>query len=176
MKVVIVHTVVEEMVVRRAGAAVALPQPFVEAAVNRAIRQVRAEMPFTEHPGAVAIRAEGVGHGQFTGAEVISGGDGVPDFDVMGIFPGHQRTAGRRTGGVHVKIREARGLGVEPVELRRANDRVAVRGDVTIAHVVHDEDDDVGLACVGGHRRAAKNQCTGQDDENVFQTQQSEYL
>ena len=52
---VVVDAVVEEMIVGGAGAAVALAEPLVEAAVHRAIGKVRSEMPLAEHRRAVAV-------------------------------------------------------------------------------------------------------------------------
>ncbi len=68
----VVDAVVEEMIVGGAGAAVTLAQPLVEAAVYRPVGKVRSEMPLAEHPGAVAVRAKGVSHGQFVRAEMVS--------------------------------------------------------------------------------------------------------
>ncbi len=68
----------------------------------------------------------------------------------MGIFPGHQGGAGGRAGWIDMKIRQARGLGMEPVELGRPDHRVAVGRDVAVAHVINENDDNVGLLLGGG--------------------------
>ena len=54
VEVAIVDAVVGEVVIARAGAAVALSQPFVKAAIHRSVGVVRPKVPFAEHPRAVA--------------------------------------------------------------------------------------------------------------------------
>ena len=118
-------------------------------------------MPLAEQSRAVPVRAEGVGHGQFVRAEMVTAGNGGPHLDVMGIFPGHQASASGRAGRIDVEVRQAHGLGVKTVEIGSVDHRVAVGRDVAVSHVIDEYDNDVGFPRCGSKSLGAKEQAEG---------------
>jgi hypothetical protein len=74
--------------------------------------------------------------------------------------------------GLDVEVRQARAFGREPVDARcrrAAKDTAAVATYLAVAEVVHQDEDDVGLAsvcCECAKRADAKQQC--HDDASGF--------
>ena len=58
---------------------------------------------------------------------------------------GYQRSAGRRAGWSNVVVIEPHGFSRQLVEVRGFHDRVAVNGEIAIALVIGDDEDDVGF-------------------------------
>jgi hypothetical protein len=128
--------VVAPVVGGAAGAAVAVAEPFVKAAVDRPVGEIAAKMPLAEDPGAVAVVAENVGHGHFPVTQHVAPVDGAPAAHAMAIAAGHQGGARRTAIRVNVEIREAHSLPREAVHVRRGQDRIAGAGQITVALVV----------------------------------------
>ena len=57
----------------------------------------------------------------------------------------HECGSGRRTRRAHLKIREARCLIIEGIDVRCFEDRIAHAGEIPHALVVRHDEDDVGL-------------------------------
>ena len=60
------------------------------------------------------------------------------------VAPGQELAARGRAHGGDVEVGQADGLGVQAVEVRRLEDRIAVAREVAVALVVGHDDDDVG--------------------------------
>ncbi len=68
----------------------------------------------------------------------------APHAGVAGVAPGHEHGArGRADRRAGVEVGEAQALGGQPVEVRRANELLAVGADVAVAEVVGEDEDDV---------------------------------
>ena len=68
---------------------------------------------------------------------------GVEGARTLGVPARHQRRSRRGTDRVHIKLRQARTLPCETVEVRRLKDGVSVHGEVPPALVIRHYDDDV---------------------------------
>ena len=68
------------------------------------------------------------------------------------IHAGQELAARRRAHRRDVEVGEPDALVVQPVEVRRLQHRIAVAGQLAVALVVGDDDEDVGLGCwfIGG--------------------------
>ena len=71
--------------------------------------------------------------------------NGVPDAGAVGPVTGEKRGTGGRAGGSDVVVGEDGGLGVELVKVGRLYDGITVAGEVAVALVIGDDDDDVGF-------------------------------
>jgi len=97
--------------------------------------------------GGIAPLAEQLGDADFALSQVVSAavGDPTPDPVAVGRAAGENRRAGRRadsTGGI--TLREAHSLGSKPVEVRGANERMSIAGQISPALIVGEKDHDVG--------------------------------
>lgn len=88
--------------------------------------------------------------GHFVFTEHGAAHDGVPDAGSVGPVPGHERRPGGGAGGGNVVICQDGGFAVERVEVGSLDDGVAVAGEIAVALVVGDDDDDVRLLSSGG--------------------------
>ena len=152
-------------IVRRlADAAAAVAQDLLEAAVFRAIGVIVAKVPLAEHASVVAGIAENRSQRDFVGAQHGTAHDGVPDARAIGPMSGQKRGSRRGAGGGDVVIGEADALSVQRVEIRRLQDRVSVAGEVAVALIVGDDQDDIGaLGRVDGERADEEQEEGGQD-------------
>jgi hypothetical protein len=127
-------------------AAPAVDEHFVKAARGGQILFFIAEMPLAEDAGGVTRIAEHLSESDGLWCEAFAFEDGVGDAVLELVAAGEEGGAGRGTGGADVKILKAHALGAEAVEVGRLEDGVAVGGDVAVALVVGEEEDDVGLS------------------------------
>ena len=139
----VVEVVVAPEVRRLADAAAAVDQDLLESAILRPEGVVVAEVPFAEDARAVAPRREDIRHRHLVAAEQRPAQDRVPDARAVAVAPGHQRGPRRRAGRAHVEIRQADALAMQRVDVRRAEDRIAVAAQVAVALVVGDHQNDV---------------------------------
>jgi len=86
----------------------------------------------------------------------------MPDAGAVGPVTGEQSAAGRRAGGSDVVVVEGDGLGVELVDVGSLDPGVAIAGEVAVALVVGDDEDDVGLLRWGEEWEASGKE--GEDD------------
>ena len=141
----------------------------IEAAYRR--RHAVAHVPFADGGGMIAGGLEHLRDGDATGVEraAIAGegfalvaragetraaiGGHEADAGLVRIQAGEQRSARRTTPRAVVELREAQPIGGERIEIRCA-DFTAVTSQVREAHVVGEDDEDVGFrARCGGDRR-----------------------
>ena len=148
----VVEVVVTPVVGPLTDAAPAVAEDVVETLVLRAVRVVIAQVPFAEHAGAVAGRLEHLGHRDFVGAHQRAAHDRVPHAGASGVAARHQRTTAGRAGGVDVEVGEPNALAVELVHVGRLDHRVSVSGQVAVALVVGNHQDNVGA----GRRRLGR--------------------
>ncbi len=138
------------------------PVELVEAPLDGPVRLVaargdlRGDVPLAAHVGAVAGDAEDFGEGDRFAVEraavaVVSAVVGhVADARLVGVEPREEGGAGRAAAGGVVELAEADAAGGEGVG-GGGLDLAAVAADVRVAHVVAQDDDDVGAAGqVGG--------------------------
>ncbi len=131
---------------RLAHAAAAVAQHLIEPAIFGPEGVVVAQVPFAEHPGHVAAVLEVLGQGHLVFADHGAAHDGVPDAGPVGPVTGQEPGAGWRARRRHVVILQPHRLAVELVQIRRFDDGIAMRGDVWVALIVGDDEDDVRLA------------------------------
>lgn len=121
-------------------------------------------VPLAGHVAAVAAGGEEFGDGGVIGAEIAAVGglaavvDHVADADLVGVHAGEQGGAGgAATGGV-VEVGKAEAAAGEGVEVGGANFG-AVAGEIAEAHVVGEDEDDVGgRGGLGGQGRGGGQQ------------------
>ena len=116
----------------------------------------RRVVPFADHDGFVAGGAQGLGQGRggerdFTGIARIAGVVvGQPaGTHRMGVAAGQQRRARRRADGMGGVVGQAHAASGQGVDVRRV-DLGAVTAGVGPAHVVHENDHDVGRTFLRG--------------------------
>ena len=128
-------------------------------------------MPFAHAGSAVAVLLKHFRQGQLRRIE-RGRVEGVHDAVKLPPVkpPGEQRIAARRAyAGGTVRIREAHALRGKAVEVRRGNlRRRIVRAEVSVAHVVGVEDDDVGTCGVGSQSPAAERGEQEEPEEGAF--------
>ena len=142
----VVEIVVAPPVGALADPATAVTDRGLKSAVLRAIRVFVAQVPFAEQACAVARLAEGVGQGPLVLAQQRAPADRVPDACGIAVMAGQQPSARRRAGGARVELPEPHRLAVETVEMRRLDERMAVRAQRRIALVVGQDQDHVRAA------------------------------
>ena len=124
-------------------AARAVDEHLGEAPPTRPILRFVAEMPFAEDAGGVAGPLEHLRQGGGLEGEPLAFEDGVGDA-VLELMPAREeRAAGRGAGGADVEVGEAHALGADAVEVGCLEDGVPVGGDVPVALVVGEKEDDV---------------------------------
>ena len=138
----------------RVALAVVAEKP-VEPLMHRvALRAGKAESPFAESAGAVAVAAEQLGD------RLLRLGDGplafrfhftvVPDKGVAGVLAGHEHAARRRADGVAAVVaREAHALRGQAVEVGCLDFFLPVAAQLRVAQVVGEDEDDVRLGRLG---------------------------
>ena len=127
-------------------AAAAVAVDFFKAAVFGAVRVVVAEVPFAEHC-RWRSRSEKCCPRVTSFSRIIERPmNGVPDAGAVGPVAAEKRGTGRRAGRSNVVVGEDRGF-VEWSLSRfgRLDDRITVAGQIAVALVIGDHDDDVGF-------------------------------
>ena len=150
--VAVVDVVVVPVVARVADAAAGMVDHLAEAAILRPIRPRVAQMPLAENAGGVAVGREGVRQGVFVAPQQRAAANRVPHAGTVCVVPGQETRAGRGTRGSDMVVGEADRLGMHPIQIGRADDGVAVTGQVTVALVVRDHEHYIRWA---GHAVAA---------------------
>ena len=144
---------VEIRVARRvaAGAGIDLPdaaravdEDLVKAAPVGLILGLVAQMPLAENAGGVAGGLEHLRQRGGLQREPLALEDRVGDAVLELVPAGHQRAARRRARGADMEVREPHALGMQLVEVGRLEHGIAMRGDVAVALVVGEDEDDVG--------------------------------
>lgn len=82
------------------------------------------------------------------------------------VLPGHERDARRRAERVDIKRLETHTLAGHAVEVWRLVLLVAVAGEFFRAQIVSEDEDDVGLLCVGCVDGPQKTQKTRKEEVN----------
>jgi hypothetical protein len=100
-------------------------------------------MPFAEDAGGVARALEHLRQRGGLGREAFAFQDGVGDAVLKFMAAGEQRGACGGAGGTHTEVLKAHALGVEAVEVRRFENGIAVGGEIAVALVVGEQEDDV---------------------------------
>ena len=154
---------------RLADAAAAVDVGFLEAAVLRLVGEAVAEVPLAEDAGGVAGLAEVVGDGGFVGAEKGAAHDGVPGAGAIGEAAGHEGGPCWGAGGGDVVVGEAKGLGVELVEVGSLDDGVSVAGEIAVALVIGDDEDDVGEGVALSREETQK--CGGDEQDDLHEAE-----
>ena len=145
----VVELVVAVVIWGLADASAFVPDDVLEADVLWAARGVVAEVPFANHAGGVACFLKVVSHGDLGRFEITPTTRCTEGSGAGGVSPSHERSAGGGTEWTDVEIGEANGVSVEGVEVGGFEDGVTVAGEVAVALVIGDDDDDVwgrGLA------------------------------
>ena len=136
--VIVVHHVAEEAV------------EVVESAGVGVLRGLQSEVPFADRGGGVALRLEHLrehGGGAREEAPVFCGlgPDDSGDADEIGVASGKKGGAGGGAhGAVGVEFGEAHPIGHEGVEVRTLEIGRAVAGEVAVAEIIDDNEEDVG--------------------------------
>ncbi len=120
-----------------------MDEHLVKAALVGPILGFIAQMPFAEHPGRVAGLFEHRGQRYCIEPEPFAFEDCMRDAIVKFMAAGLDRRACGRAGGADVKIRKPRAVFVELIEVRCLDDRIAVTGEVAVALIIGDDQNDV---------------------------------
>ena len=142
----VVEVIVVPEIRRGADVRRRIPERLVKAPVLRAIGIIVAQMPFAEDAGRVAGGGEQVGHRRQVAAEQRASAGDVHRAVAQAIHARHELAARGRTHRRDMEVREPDALGVQPVEMRRLQHRIPVNGQLAVALVIGDEDEDVGQA------------------------------
>ena len=145
-----------------AHASAAVAHYLAEAAVFRPEGVVVSQVPLAEHAGGVAGILEDLAHRDLTFRQEGASAARVPDPGTVGPATCDQCGAGWRAGWGHMKVDQADGLVVEPVEVRRPQHRVAVAAQITVTLIVGNDQHDVG-ALVSGHGAARPRSSSNQE-------------
>ena len=113
-----------------------------------------AQVPLAHHPGGVTGFAERFGDGALVGQHAVFGRVGGPDHGAVlpGVAAGHQAAPGGRTDGLDVKLGELHAFAGDAVDVRCGHLGAAGEAHLVPAHVVGEEDDDVGTRRGEGNR------------------------
>ena len=157
---------VEVFVSRRvaAGAGISLPdaastvdEHFIKAARGGPAVGFIAEVPLSKDAGGVASGLQNLRERGGVRREALALEDGVRDAVFEFVTAGEQRGARGCAGGADAEVLEAHALRMQAVHVRRFEDGIAVAGDVGVALIVSEEENDVRLFAretsgVGGKR------------------------
>ena len=119
-------------------------------------------MPFAENARRVTGEAKQLRQREGFQIHAFALVDGVCHAVLEFVAAGHQGRSGRGTGRADVKIGEADAARVQLVDVRRLQDRIAVAGEIAVALVIGDDENDVGfrsLELLGRCRRWGQNRC-----------------
>jgi len=102
-----------------------------------------AQMPFAKQAGPIMISLEHIGHRRFVRRKVIPHVQRPANADSVGNLADHQRRAGRRTKGIHVKISQPHGFREKMVKMGRLQDRIAVTAQVAVPLIVGHQENNI---------------------------------
>jgi hypothetical protein len=120
-----------------------------------------AEVPLADHAGAVALLLQQLRQQHFVGTDakrrtrpknatgrngaIGARSDDVAHADAHRIASGHERRPRRGARrGRHVEVREPQPLARHPIEMRRVHVDGAKAGEIGVAQVIGQDDDEVG--------------------------------
>ena len=152
----VIEVVVAPVIRGLPNPAATMPDDILKAPVLRTMRSVVAEVPLADHPGHIAGAGKQVCDRLFVPVHHRAPRTGSVTRPCTGVIAGHQRRARGRAERADMEIREAHGLGVEAIQIRRLEDRIPVTGQIAVALIVSHHEDDVGLAR-GGCELASEN-------------------
>ena len=141
----VVETVVAPVVGILPDTAAPVDDALLEAAEHRMVGVAVTEMPLAENARAVAVLAEELGDGRLLVVHDRAALQRMPYPRAGAVAARHQRRTRRRTRGVGMEVRQPHRLAVEPVDIRRADIRIAVAGHVAVALIVGKHQHHVGL-------------------------------
>ena len=149
------------------------PEVFLESLGEGEKGLLITKVPLAEAAGGVALFLQHLGDGDFVRVEssVLAGeNDGSVHANAMRIAAGEQGRARGGAGSVgNVKLPQRISLRRHPIEVGCLVHRIPERTDVAVAHVVDEDDDDVGLRLahcrVGRADRREEAQKTEQESE-----------
>ena len=127
-------------------AAAAMDENLVEAAVAGLILGFVAQVPFTEDAGGVTDGLQNLRERGRLQGESLTLQDGVGDAVLELVTAGQQTRPRRGAGGGDMKILKTHALGPQPVEVRRLEQRVAMRREVAVTLVVGQYEDNIRLS------------------------------
>ena len=122
-----------------------MDQHLVKASFLRQVGLLVTEVPFAKNTGLVACLLQSLGKGNDIKGEALAIAHGVGDAHLKGVAAAHQGGTGGGAGRADVEVAEAGGLGVEAINMRGFQVRVAHAGEVTHALVIGEHKNDVGL-------------------------------
>ncbi len=138
-------------------------EELVEAALLRVHFRQRAEVPLADQAGGVAGGLEPVGEGRLGQRQALAAA-GIELVAEAGLVAAGQQPGARRRAirPGHVAVGEPHAGGGQRVEVRRGDVLAAVEAHVGIAHVVADDEQDVGFLGLGSqagskHREACED-------------------
>ena len=157
-------------------AARAVDEHLGEAASAGPILRFIAEVPLAEDARGVAGGLEHLRERRGLQREPLALEDRVSDAVLELVAAGEERAARGRARGADVEVREAHALGVETVHVRGLEHGVAVGGDVAVALVVGEEEDDV--RALAGERGGGGGGGTGEqcDEREAKEREQTKKL
>ena len=143
------------------------PPPWMntsfEAAALRLIRVLVAEVPLSEYARGVTGGFDCLCQRGALQAEPLAFIDRVRDAILEFVPARQQRGARRRAGRTDLKVNEPRALGMEPVEVWRFEDRIAVAAQFAVALIVGEDKDDVRGTTRRRADRQPRNHCRKRD-------------
>ena len=126
-----------------ADSARAVDEYLVEPAPLRLVVILVAEMPFAEDAGSVTRGLEHLRQGDRVERQALAFEDGMGDAVLELMAPGDERAAGGRTRRTDMEVREAHALVMQAVHVGRLEDGIAVGGNIAVALVVGQDENDV---------------------------------
>ena len=158
IKIFVARRVATTALVTLPDAARAVDEHLVEPALIGLIRRFIAEMPLAENARRVARGFQHLRDRRGLQRHALAFENRVRDAVAKLVPARHQRRARRRARRADVEIREAHGLRVKAINVRRFDERVAVTGEIAVALIIgHHEHDvrafakgQIGGVCVGG--------------------------
>src|SRR5262245_7982290 len=125
-----------------ADAAATMNQGHVKALIDGPHRVPVAEVPVAKNAGVVAGGRELFGERYFGRIHHGASSKSVDGAGAVVVAAGHQTGPRRRADGTDVEARQDRAFFGHRVDVRRADDRIAMNAEIAIALIVgHDEDD-----------------------------------
>ena len=123
----------------------AMNKNFVEAAPVRLIRGLIAKVPFAKDAGSVAGLLQLLGQGGRPKGQPFALKDGVRDA-VLELMPAREQRATRRGASRRdLEVNKPHTLCAKAIEVRRLEDRVTMGGNIPIALVIGQNEQDIRL-------------------------------
>ncbi len=136
---------------------------LVEALLQGEVGRLVAEMPFANHRGGVAAWFQHLGNGVLFGGETAGRirTQRPQHIHPHGVAAGEQGGARRAADRLRdEKVGEAHAFGGEAIHVGGDTGRSAEAGGVGVAHVVHEDDDEIGRRLGGSRAEDEREQCT----------------